>query len=80
MIFLAVNTPTKTFGQGAGRATNMNAVDGAVRDIATHAKDGVIIVEKSTVPCGTAQRIDTKVGCFLHVSSLLTVLVALFKT
>jgi UDPglucose 6-dehydrogenase len=61
MIFLAVNTPTKTFGQGAGRATNMNAVDGAVRDIATFAKDGVIIVEKSTVPCGTAQRIDTKV-------------------
>jgi UDPglucose 6-dehydrogenase len=61
MIFLAVNTPTKTFGQGAGRATNMNAVDGAVRDIATYAKDGVIIVEKSTVPCGTAQRIDIKV-------------------
>ncbi|KAF9887365.1 hypothetical protein FE257_010220 [Aspergillus nanangensis] len=57
MIFLAVNTPTKTFGVGAGRATDMTAVDGAVRDIAHHAKPGAIVVEKSTVPCGTAQRI-----------------------
>jgi UDPglucose 6-dehydrogenase len=62
MIFLAVNTPTKTFGQGAGRATNMQAVDGAVRDIAKHAKDSVIIVEKSTVPCGTARRISSSVS------------------
>ncbi|KAG2421102.1 hypothetical protein HFD88_000718 [Aspergillus terreus] len=57
MIFLAVNTPTKTFGVGAGRATDMTAVDDAVRDIAQHAAAGAIIVEKSTVPCGTAQRI-----------------------
>ncbi|KAI3000053.1 hypothetical protein CBS147346_7246 [Aspergillus niger] len=57
MIFLAVNTPTKTFGLGAGRATDMTAVDGAVQDIARHAKPGAIIVEKSTVPCGTAERV-----------------------
>ncbi|KAL5359971.1 udp-glucose 6-dehydrogenase [Aspergillus floccosus] len=57
MILLAVNTPTKTFGVGAGRATDMTAVDDAVRDIAQHASAGAIIVEKSTVPCGTAQRI-----------------------
>lgn len=62
MIFIAVNTPTKTFGQGAGRATNMNAVDGAIRDIAKHAKDGVIIVEKSTVRCGTAKRLTSLVS------------------
>ncbi|KAJ9604672.1 hypothetical protein H2200_010786 [Cladophialophora chaetospira] len=57
MIFLAVNTPTKTSGVGAGRATNMRALDGAVKDVALYAKPGTIIVEKSTVPCGTAQRI-----------------------
>jgi UDPglucose 6-dehydrogenase len=62
MIFLAVNTPTKTFGQGAGRATHMSAVDGAVKDIAKYAKSGVIIVEKSTVPCGTAKRIQQAVS------------------
>ena len=62
MIFLAVNTPTKTFGCGTGRATNMNAVDDAVRDIGKYAKDGVIIVEKSTVPCGTAKRISSSVS------------------
>ncbi|OAP64601.1 hypothetical protein AYL99_00573 [Fonsecaea erecta] len=57
MVFLAVNTPTKTTGVGAGRATNMAALDGAVKDVAMYAKPGTIIVEKSTVPCGTAQRI-----------------------
>ncbi|KAL4891582.1 udp-glucose 6-dehydrogenase [Aspergillus ambiguus] len=57
MVFLAVNTPTKTFGVGAGRATDMTAVDEAVREIGQHAQAGAIIVEKSTVPCGTAQRI-----------------------
>lgn len=57
IVCLAVNTPTKMFGVGAGRATNMAAVDGAVQDIARYARPGTIIVEKSTVPCGTAQRI-----------------------
>ncbi|RMZ85143.1 hypothetical protein DV738_g39, partial [Chaetothyriales sp. CBS 135597] len=58
VIFLAVNTPTKLFGQGSGSATHMAAVDGAVKDIATYARTGAIIVEKSTVPCGTAKRIQ----------------------
>jgi len=57
MIFLAVNTSTKTFGSGAGFATDMAAVEGAVRMIAAHAKDGAIIIEKSTVPCRTARMI-----------------------
>jgi len=57
MIFLAVNTPTKTSGVGAGRATSMTALDGAVKEVALYAKPGTFIVEKSTVPCGTAQRI-----------------------
>jgi len=35
----------------------MTAIDEAVRETAAHAKPGTIIVEKSTVPCGTAQRV-----------------------
>jgi UDPglucose 6-dehydrogenase len=54
---MAVNTPTKMFGVGAGCATNMTAFDGAMRDVAAHAKPGAIIVEKSTVPGGTAERV-----------------------
>jgi UDPglucose 6-dehydrogenase len=57
IIFMAVNTPTKMFGVGAGCATNMAAFDGAMRDVAAHAKPGAIIVEKSTVPGGTAERV-----------------------
>ncbi|KAJ5523670.1 hypothetical protein N7494_010320 [Penicillium frequentans] len=57
IIFMAVNTPTKMFGVGAGCATNMAAFDGAMRDVAAHAKPGAIIVEKSTVPGGTADRV-----------------------
>ncbi|KAJ5925774.1 hypothetical protein N7454_007284 [Penicillium verhagenii] len=57
IIFMAVNTPTKMFGVGAGSATNMVAFDGALRDVAAHAKSGAIIVEKSTVPGGTAERV-----------------------
>jgi len=67
MVFLAVNTPTKTTGVGAGRATNMTALDGAVKDVAMYAKPGTIIVEKSTVPCGTAQRIRNTVSDPFHV-------------
>jgi UDPglucose 6-dehydrogenase len=55
LILLSVNTPTKTTGVGAGQATNMSALEGATRDIALAAKPGAIIVEKSTVPCRTAQ-------------------------
>lgn len=55
IVFLSVNTPTKMTGIGAGAATNMVALEGATRDIAIAAKSGAIIVEKSTVPCRTAQ-------------------------
>ncbi len=55
IVFLSVNTPTKVTGIGAGAATNMVALEGATRDIAIAAKPGAIIVEKSTVPCRTAQ-------------------------
>ncbi|KAF5860954.1 hypothetical protein ETB97_000864 [Aspergillus alliaceus] len=70
IVFMAVNTPTKTFGLGAGRATDMTAVDAAVREIALHARPGTIIVEKSTVPCGTAQRIRQIVAALFCFSAL----------
>lgn len=57
MILVSVNTPTKKQGLGAGRATDMSAVEGAIRDVAVHAKPGTILVEKSTVPCKTGQLI-----------------------
>jgi UDPglucose 6-dehydrogenase len=57
LIFLAVNTPTKTLGHGAGRATNMASFDAAANEVARFARPGTIVVEKSTVPCGTAKRI-----------------------
>ncbi|QIW99473.1 hypothetical protein AMS68_004991 [Peltaster fructicola] len=57
MILISVNTPTKIRGQGAGRATDMTAFEGAVRDVALHARSGCILVEKSTVPCKTGQLI-----------------------
>lgn len=66
MIMLAVNTPTKMFGMGSGRATNMGIFDSALSDIAKYAKPGVIIVEKSTVPAGTAQRVRQIVGHEVH--------------
>ena len=66
IVFLSVNTNTKISGIGAGSATNMVALEGATRDIAIAAKPGAIIVEKSTVPCRTAQIVrDTVSPYFL---------------
>lgn len=57
MVLISVNTNTKKRGVGAGRATDMTALEGAARDVAIHAKAGTIIVEKSTVPVKTGQLI-----------------------
>lgn len=62
MILISVNTPTKLRGQGAGRAIDMTAFEGAVRDVAIHARAGCILVEKSTVPCKTGQLIKNIVS------------------
>ncbi|KAF7903704.1 uncharacterized protein EAF01_006753 [Botrytis porri] len=55
IIMIAVNTPTKTYGIGSGKATDMTAVESVVQDIGKHAKSGAIIVEKSTVPSRTGE-------------------------
>lgn len=64
IIFISVNTPTKRSGIGAGKATDMTAVEAVTREIAIHARDGAIIVEKSTVPCRTAEMIRSIVRFF----------------
>jgi UDPglucose 6-dehydrogenase len=63
IIFICVNTPTKTHGIGAGSMADVSAVESATRSVAKHAKEGAIIVEKSTVPCGTARMIQDIVRC-----------------
>ncbi|KXT10168.1 hypothetical protein AC579_3422 [Pseudocercospora musae] len=57
IIYLAVNTPTKTNGIGAGAATDISMFESAARSVAMVAQPGAIIVEKSTVPCRTAEMV-----------------------
>jgi UDPglucose 6-dehydrogenase len=62
IIFVAVNTPTKTYGVGAGRAADLRYVESVARTIAEHAESDKIIVEKSTIPVKTAESIKTIVA------------------
>jgi len=55
MIFISVNTPTKTYGMGKGMAADLKYIELCARQIARVAKDDKIVVEKSTLPVRTAQ-------------------------
>jgi len=57
MIFVCVNTPTKNYGVGAGRAADLSYIESVARTIADHANGPKIIVEKSTIPVRTAESI-----------------------
>ena len=57
MIFMAVNTPTKTEGEGAGMAADLSYVEACSRDIAKYSKSDKIVIEKSTLPVRTAEKI-----------------------
>ena len=57
LIFISVNTPTKRSGLGAGSAFDLGFVESATRKIAEVATTDTIVVEKSTVPCRTAEHI-----------------------
>ncbi len=57
MIFISVNTPTKTYGMGKGRAADLKFVELCARQIAEVAESDKIVVEKSTIPVRTAQSI-----------------------
>jgi UDPglucose 6-dehydrogenase len=57
MIFMAVNTPTKKEGKGAGMAADLRYIEACTRDIAKHSKSDKIVIEKSTLPVRTAEKI-----------------------
>ena len=59
MIFISVNTPTKTYGVGKGMAADLKYVELCARNIAKIAKSDKIVVEKSTLPVRTAESIRT---------------------
>ena len=57
IIFVSVNTPTKTFGSGAGKAADLQYWEKSARLIAEVADEGKIVVEKSTLPVRAAEAI-----------------------
>ena len=57
MIFMAVNTPTKTEGEGAGMKADLRNIEACARDIAKYSKKDKIVVEKSTLPVRTAEKV-----------------------
>jgi len=58
IIFVSVNTPTKTFGEGAGRAADLQHWERTARQILAYSTRNKIVVEKSTLPVRTAQAMD----------------------
>ncbi len=78
MIFISVNTPTKTKGIGAGKASDISWVEACTRQVAKYAVGDTIVVEKSTIPVRTAEAIkailenskrDNKEKCSFSVLS-----------
>ena len=59
MIFISVNTPTKTYGTGKGMAADLKYVELCARNIGKIAKSDKIVVEKSTLPVKTAESIQS---------------------
>jgi UDPglucose 6-dehydrogenase len=57
MIFMAVNTPTKTEGEGAGMAADLRYIESCTKDIAKYSISDKIVIEKSTLPVRTAEKI-----------------------
>lgn len=57
MIFISVNTPTKTYGKGKGMAADLKYIELCARQIAKVSKENKIVVEKSTLPVRTASTI-----------------------
>jgi UDPglucose 6-dehydrogenase len=59
MIFISVNTPTKTYGKGKGMAADLKYIELCARQIAKVSKQDKIVVEKSTLPVRTASAIKS---------------------
>ncbi len=58
IIFVSVNTPTKTFGRGAGRAADLQYWEKTARQILENSTTSKIVVEKSTLPVRTAEAME----------------------
>ena len=74
MIFISVNTPTKTYGKGKGMAADLKYIELCARQIAAVATDDKIVVEKSTLPVRTAETLksilhNTGNGVDFHILS-----------
>ena len=73
IIFVGVNTPTKTFGAGAGMAADLQYWEKTARQIREAAESPKIVVEKCTIPVKTAlamERILTSKGSNIHFEVL----------
>ena len=62
MVFLSVNTPTKTKGLGAGQASDLRWIEASARQVASCASGHTIVVEKSTLPVRTAEAVQAILG------------------
>src|SRR5690554_2878156 len=74
MIFISVNTPTKTYGKGKGMAADLKYIELCARQIAAVATGDKIVVEKSTLPVRTAETLksilhNTSNGVDFHLLS-----------
>ena len=58
IIFVSVNTPTKTFGEGAGKAADLQYWEKVAREILRESTSPKIVIEKSTLPVKTAQTME----------------------
>ncbi len=58
IIFVSVNTPTKTFGEGAGKASDLQYIESTARSIIAASTSNKIVVEKSTLPVKTASALE----------------------
>ncbi|OPY86367.1 MAG: UDP-glucose 6-dehydrogenase TuaD [Syntrophus sp. PtaU1.Bin208] len=58
IIFVSVNTPTKTFGTGAGMAADLQYWEKTARQILEHSTSSKIVIEKSTLPVRTAHAME----------------------
>ena len=64
IIFISVNTPTKTKGEGAGYSSDLTWIESSARQIAKFSRNHTIVVEKSTLPVRTAETIKIILSSF----------------
>ena len=60
IIFVGVNTPTKTFGRGAGMASDLQYWEATAREIKKFATSDKLVIEKSTLPVRTAAAMESR--------------------